>query len=212
MTKSVFYKSPFLYKLGLKFLHRENFSKRYKYLANLVEKGDSVLEPACGPGILADFLPKDCFYYGFDLNEKFINYCFSRNLRVLLKNALDPESYFPVDVVICVDLLHHLRPGERKLAIENCWQAAKKKLIICEPFLQKSQKEWLNKLNKQWFEYIERDGTNKPKLEDMWDKDTLEKQMLEGFGIIPKHFPREITKIGKDLIAIYFKKENNSIK
>jgi len=202
MTKSIFYKSPFLYKWGLKFIHRENFYKRYRFLANLVEKGDSVLEPGCGPGILADFLPEYCSYSGFDLNESFIRYAQRKNRSVSLGDVRNLKNYCPTDNVVCIDILHHLIPAERGEIVNNCWKSAKKRLTICEPYRERKP----GKLLKWWFEYIERDGTNKPKLEDMWDKDNLKEQMVKGFGIIPEQSPRRITEIGRDLIAIYSKK------
>lgn len=183
----------------MKFIHRENFAKRYQYLASFVEKGDLVLEPGCGPAILADFLPKDCFYYGFDLNENFINYARKKHPGVYLGNVLDPANYFPAEVIISCDVLHHLKPEFREKFIENCWQKTKKKFIICEPAKEEKQSKW-------WFEHIERDGENLPKLEDFWTERELKNQMINGFGKIKSFYPRLITKIGKDLIAVYFKK------
>jgi len=199
MSKSIFYRSPFLYKLGLKFIHKENYSQRYKILAGFIDEGDSVLEPGCGPAILADYLPANCSYSGFDLNESFIRYARGKSLSVYHGNVLEPESYCPTDIVVCVDILHHLPPTERGEVIDNCWRVTKKKLIICEPYREGREKKW-------WFEYIEKDGINNPKLEEIWDKEELQKQMEEGFGKIPNLYSRKISKLGKDFIAVYLKK------
>jgi hypothetical protein len=108
--KSIFYKHPLLYIWGLKWIHKGNFAKRYRYMASFVKKGDLVLEPACGPATLADFLPKKADYRGFDTNKDFV-----------------------ADVVIACDILHHLKPVDRQKFIKNCFSSAKKVFIICEP-------------------------------------------------------------------------------
>lgn len=200
MLKSFFYKSPVLYKLGLKLIHRENLAKRYQYLASLVEREDLVLEPGCGPAILADFLPEDSLYYGFDLNEIFLNYALSKNKKVFLGNVTDSKNYFLVDIIICVDILHHLKLGEREKFIENCWKFTKKKLILCEPYKERGQ-------SKFWFEYIEKDGKNSPKFGDFWTKEELRKQIENGFNKIDKIFSRKIVEIGKDLVVIFCKND-----
>jgi hypothetical protein len=201
MHKSIFYQSPFLYKFGLRLIHRENFEKRYRYFASFVKSGDLVLEPACGPAIVADFLPRGSFYYGFDLNENFVHYARNKNARVFIGDVLDFQNYFPADVVIACDVLHHLEEKEREKFIENCWQVTKKFFIVCEPYREDHQKEF-------WFEYIERDGTNSPKFAALWDRETLARKMENGFGKIENSFWREITQIGKDFIAVYAKRYN----
>jgi len=198
MARSIFYQSPFLYKLGLRFIHRENFEKRYKFLAGFVERGDLVLEPGCGPAIFADFLPKNSIYYGFDLNENFLNYAKKKYLKVYFGNILDQKNYFPAEIVISIDILHHLKEEDRKIFIENCWKATKKKLIICEPYKSEGQSKW-------WFEKIEKDGINSPKFEDLWQKDILKKEAENGFGKIKNFYLSQLTELGKDLIVIYSK-------
>jgi len=196
--RSIFYQSPFFYKLGLKIIHGENLKKRYRYMASFVRSGDLVLEPGCGPAILADFLPKDSSYYGFDLNEKFVDYARRKNLKVFIGDVLDYRSYFPADIIVSCDVLHHLDESNRGIFIENCWRAVKRLLIICEPYRE-------GKPHKFWFEYIEHDGINSPKLEALWDEKTLKMKMESGFGIIDSLISKNITKVGKDFIAIYSK-------
>jgi len=197
-SRSVFYQSPILYKFGLRFIHGKNFERRYKFLASFVKEGDFVLEPGCGPGILAQFLPKNSLYYGFDINKSFINYAQKKNFKVWVGDVLDEKNYFPVDEIFIIDLLHHLKSSERKIVLKNCWKFAKKFLAICEPYREKRQ-------SKSWFEYIEKDGKNLPKFEDFLKKEELERKMRKGFSQI-KDFNKIIIKeVGKDLICLYLK-------
>ena len=80
--KSIFYKHPQLYIWGLKWIHKSNFTKRYRHMASFVRKGDLVLEPVCGPAILADFLPEGVYYRGFDTNKEFVDYAFKKHSGV----------------------------------------------------------------------------------------------------------------------------------
>ncbi|HAJ33347.1 MAG TPA: hypothetical protein DCK79_08225 [Candidatus Atribacteria bacterium] len=57
--KNIFYKYPLLYVWGLKWIHKNNFAKRYCYMASFVRKNDLVLEPGCGPATLAEWSEKD---------------------------------------------------------------------------------------------------------------------------------------------------------
>lgn len=198
LSKSVFYQNPILYKFGLKFIHGKNFERRYKFLASFVKEGDLILEPGCGPAILAQFLPRNSFYYGFDINKSFINYALKKKLKVWIGDVLDERNYFPVNGIFIIDLLHHLKTEERKVLLKNCWKFTKNFLAICEPYRDKYQKKF-------WFEYIERDGKNLPKIEDFFGKEKLKREMKKGFSQIKNFNKILIKEIGKDLIAFYSK-------
>jgi SAM-dependent methyltransferase len=88
-ARSIFYRSPFLYIMGLKWIHKSNFNQRYQFMSSLVKKGDKVLEPGCGPGIIADFLPEGSFYRGFDANPDFVRYANKKHPDVSIGNVLD---------------------------------------------------------------------------------------------------------------------------
>ena len=167
-------------------------------MASFVAKGDLVLEPGCGPGILPDFLPEGVFYRGFDNNKEFVNYASKKHSGIYLGNILDFQNYCQADVVVACDILHHLKPKDRGTFIRYCFKSSKKKLIICEP-----GKEAKGIISKLWFEYIEQDGTNKPKFSDFWTKEKLKTQMENGFGIISEEISRKIKEIGEDFIVVY---------
>jgi len=204
--KSIFYKHPLLYILGLKWLHKSNFTKRYRYMASFVQKGDLVLEPACGPAILADFLPEGVYYQGFDMNKEFIDYASKKHSGVYLGNVLDPKNYCQADIVVACDILHHLKPRDRKTFIKHCFEAAKKKLIICEPGKKDySQKGVLSSLKKRLVEWSEKDGTCDFRIEYFLTKEELLNQIKTGFGIIPTSIQRSIKEFGEDIVVVYFK-------
>ena len=205
-SKSPFYRYPLLYINGLKLAHGETFLRRYEYMASFVKKGDRVLEPGCGPAILADFLPKGSFYLGFDNNRTFIEYASKKGHDVHLGDVLDEKNYSSSEVVVVCDVIHHLKPSERKPFIRYCFRFAKNTLVICEEGKTTSQeKGHFKPLSRWWFEFIEKDGTNKPKLEDVWSKKTLLAMIDNGFGVIPATTFRATQKIGEDTIVAYVK-------
>ena len=210
VKKSIFYKHPLLYIWGLKWIHKTNFDKRYHYMAGFAKKGDFILEPACGPATLADFLPKGVYYRGFDTNKKFVNYASKKHLDVYLGNALDPKNYPQADVVVACDILHHLKPMDRKKFIKNCFSSAKKVFIICEPGKRKKAIDGIfYSLRKRLVEWSEKDGTNDFKEEYFSTRDQLLSQIKYGFGVIPSSIKRETKDFGEDIVAVFFKDKSS---
>lgn len=204
MSKSIFYKYPWFYLWGLKWIHKDNFAKRYRYMASFIKKGDFVLEPGCGPGILADFLPKGTKYRGFDTNKAFVEFAIKKDRDVFLGNVLDPQNYSQADVVVVCDVLHHLAPQDREKFINYCFKSTKKKLIICEPVSKKrSKRGFLNQLRNRLVEWSEQDGTGNFKVEHFMTKKDLFNDIKNGFGIIPSSTERAVKKIGEDFIIVF---------
>jgi glycosyltransferase involved in cell wall biosynthesis len=204
--KSIFYKHPLLYIWGLKWIHKGNFAKRYRYMASFVKKDDLVLEPACGPATLADFLPKEADYYGFDTNKDFTDYALKKHPGVYLGNVLDLKSYKQSDVVIACDILHHLKPADRQKFIKNCFSSTKKVFIICEPGKREKSTESIFKSQRDWLaEWSEKDGTNNFKVEHFLTRNKLINQIKHGFGVIPVSIEREKEDFGEDIVAVFFK-------
>ena len=204
--KSIFYKYPQLYIWGLSWIHGTNFAKRYQYMTSFAKKGDLVLEPACGPAILANFLPKGFLYSGFDTNEEFLSYALEKGLNVRLGNVLEPNCYYPADVVIACDILHHLKPDERKRFIKNCFSATKRVFIICEPGKkEKTGSGLIYSLKRRLAEWSEKDGTGDFKVEYFSTRDQLLDQIEHGFEVIPPSIKRETKDFGEDIITVFFK-------
>ena len=175
-------------------------------MASFVKKGDLVLEPACGPAILADFLPHGIYYHGFDTNKDFIDYAHKKHSGVYLGNVLDIKNYCQADVVIACDILHHLKPADRKKFIKNCFSSAKKVFIICEPGKKSKAVDGIfYSLRKRLAEWSEKDGTNDFKVEYFLTRGQLLSQIEHGFDIIPSSVERETRDFGKDIIVVFFK-------
>jgi glycosyltransferase involved in cell wall biosynthesis/SAM-dependent methyltransferase len=204
--KSIFYKYPQLYIWGLKWIHKGNFTKRYRFMASFVKKGDLVLEPACGPAILADFLPQDSHYRGFDTNKEFINYARRKHSGVYLGNVLDIKNYPQADVVIICDILHHLNPANRKKFVNNCFSSTKKVFIICEPGKRSKPADSIfYSLRKRLAEWSEKDGTGDFKTEYFLSRGQLLSQIKHGFDIMPSAIKREVKEFGEDIVAVFYK-------
>lgn len=174
-------------------------------MASFVKKGDKVLEPGCGPAILADFLPKTVSYSGFDTNENFVKYAISKKRNVFYGNALNAENYSLSDVVVACDILHHLKPADRKKFIKLCFRSAKKSFIICDPGGKEYSNTFFSRIKKRLDEWSEQDGTSDFKAHYHLTDTQLLKEIDHGFDAIPRTVKRDVKRFGEDLIAIFFK-------
>ena len=206
--KSVFYRVPLLYIWGLKWIHKSNFSKRYQYISSFVREGDLVLEPGCGPAILADFLPQGSSYQGFDTNHDFVNHAKKRHSGVYLGDVLELNDYRKAAVIVVCDVLHHINPADRKKFIQNCYRTADEIFVICDPAKKTNHKPSIfYPIWKRLTEWSEKDGTNNFKYEYFLTRDQLFDEIDNGFGIIPSSVKREVKEIGDDIIAVFYKSE-----
>lgn len=207
--RSFFYSGPRIYQLGLKLIHGSNLNERYNYISDQIGRERSVLEPACGPGLLPEFLDPSNYYHGFDINERFIQYAKKKGLDVHLGDANDASSYSSSDVVVLCDALHHMGLDNERAVLERSLNSAIQKLIICDPFKDyylQMFPQWFpgaRQFLENWYDYIERDGSNQVRLRNIRTRKELEEVMMAGFGIIPKGVKRDLKNIGEDLIVTY---------
>lgn len=174
-------------------------------MTRMIKKGESVLEPACGPAELADYLPKGINYFGFDLNEEFINYAKEKGRNVVVGNVLDSKNYRESDYVIAVDILHHLpREIHRKFLI-HCFSASKKAFIICEPTEAQDESSVFFPIRKFLIEWFEQDGENNMSVHSGFDSKEYEEKIRKGFGVIRDNVKRETRKFGTDTIVTFYK-------
>lgn len=127
--KSIFFKSPLLYDIGIRFLYLDGL----RILKKLVGKGKSVFEPACGYGRVKNYLYPCCTYSGIDLNEKFVKYGQKRNRDIQLGNILEKEHFRSADVVLLCDILHHLKLKDIYRLVSHAVHHAREKVVIVEP-------------------------------------------------------------------------------
>ncbi|MBN1645291.1 class I SAM-dependent methyltransferase [Candidatus Woesearchaeota archaeon] len=198
MGKSILYWHPWIYKIGLILYHGIYLAKRYEYMAKEIGKNKTVLEPGCGPGLLANFLHKSCKYIGFDIDPMFVKYAKKKELHVYEGNALKAKSYKKADTIVLCDFVHHIGRQDEKQMLNLCNKYGKK-IIICEqpaPLLLKRIPLYVWMFNK-----IDQDKAGKVNLALQRTETDLLKDMKKGFGIIKKK--KKIKKIGRDIIATY---------
>jgi SAM-dependent methyltransferase len=202
MSQSLLYRFPQIYIAGLKLYHGQNFDTRYHYMASFVKPENSVLEPGCGPAILADYLPKNTHYTGFDTNLRFLDYAKNKKRSVFYGNVLDKKNYKPTDIIVACDILHHLDPKTRKIFIELCWKNCKHIFIVCDPAKSRIPK---NGFWQRLGEWSEQDGTNNFKNEYFLTIPELLGKIKNGFEVIKPNIKRTFKKFGEDIIVVYYK-------
>jgi SAM-dependent methyltransferase len=196
---SIFYTHPQLYNLLLSFVHKSDLDKRYRIVSRLIGRNKRVFEPGCGTCLITNYLDKSCIYSGWDLNPSFVSYDQKKGLNVKVKNILDFKSYPKSDVILIVDVLHHIVPLHEKL-IDAAIDKAKL-VIVIEPFNKISLFEKL--LPKQVFTFFyqifsDSDGINSPsKILSEWK---LDKQGLKEFFL--KKGAKRVINLGDDIIAV----------
>jgi SAM-dependent methyltransferase len=202
---SFFYTNSFLYNLMLNLIHGGFLKKRYSLISKIIGKNKKVLEIGCGTSLIYPYLDKSVSYEGWDLNKNFINESKKKGLNVKLKSAFDYNSYKKVDVILIVDVLHHVVPRHEEL-IKKIKSKAKM-IIIAEPFNSKSSfLGWLNRSNNKPIKYLlkaynramgDNDGINKPDVLFDWNYD--EKSLKALFN---KMGAKKVISLGTDLIAL----------
>lgn len=205
--KSIIYHNSFFYFLGFKLFHKCDSTLRNKFMVSFIKKGETVLEPGCGPANIANFLPDKAKYLGFDLNKSFISYGLKKGLNVYLGDVLDKNSYRKADAVIVCDIFHHIKLADRKKFLQNSYFSAKRLFIFCE--CMKETRGFLRKIlypiNHRMFEFLDNDGINDAKYEDIFTEKRLRKEVENGFGFIPKNIKRKTRHFGCDLVAVFLK-------
>lgn len=127
--KSIFYRYPLLYDLGIRFLYFDGL----KILKDIIGKKKSVFEPACGYGRMTRYIHSDCSYSGIDLNSDFIAYGRKKKRNIEMGNVLDHTKYREADTVLLCDILHHLKTGDIRKLLSIAVQFAREKVVIIEP-------------------------------------------------------------------------------
>ena len=179
--KSLTYKFPFLYHYMLKIMHGKNLKKRYNFIADQIEENDFVLDLGCGTGLLADYL-KGKRYKGMDINNDFIKFAESKGHNVVNSDIFEFDKYpSSVDVVVLVDMLHHITPKEVEL-MERLAEMDVKKIIVSEPVSTIQKKSFFYAVAKLIYRIIDDDGHNEMKMRARNSLVLL--VMLEAIGVI----------------------------
>ncbi len=201
---SIFYRYPRLYKSSLRLLHGKEFGKRYRYIAGLVGRRETVLEPGCGPVVLGTFLPGGAKYSGFDMNEAFVKHAKGDGWKVWSGDALEKKNYNSADVEVACDVYHHMSGQNRDKFIKLCWKTAKRAFVICEPGGGESDGVWEG-IKKGIAAWGDRDGTNKITAEHYITGGDLQILVDTGFGVIGNRIKRVKKMFGRDAVTVFYK-------
>lgn len=131
--KSLPYRFPHLYGIGIKVLLGSLLSLRYERIAQEIGRNKKVLDLGCGTAQLYNYLDL-CEYTGWDLNDSFVKYCREKGLHVYKKDVFRVEDYPACDYIVLCDILHHVVPKDELLLKEAVKRAT---VITVEPCSQR---------------------------------------------------------------------------
>lgn len=194
---TIMYRYPQAYDLVVRIIHGKSLKKRYEIIGKEIGEHKKVFELGCGTSKVYPFLHKGCEYEGWDLNERFLEFCRRRGIKVSKKDIFDFEDYPDNDVIIICDLLHHVIPKHEKLVVEALKRS--KKLIISEPARSFKPPKMLKPIV-LFFNYSmgDYDGINDPHTQLEWD---YNEERLRNF------FQRlgctKTINVGWDMIAVF---------
>ncbi|MBI9109430.1 MAG: class I SAM-dependent methyltransferase [Spirochaetales bacterium] len=188
----------------LRILHGKKLIERYKFLASEIGKEQIVFELACGSCLFYNYIDPSCEYIGWDLNQIFIDQAKKDGLNVNLQDIFNYDEYPDNDVVVIIDVLHHIVPRHEAFLKEVISKS--KKVIVIEPFksvnlldillLKKGPVRIFMKILNRFFG--DNDGINHP--DSFFEWKYTEEDLVSFFKKIK---PVKITKSGKDLIAVF---------
>jgi SAM-dependent methyltransferase len=195
---SLVYQSPGVYNAVVKLIHGDSLEQRYLAISREVGKSRKVLELGCGTALLSSYLETGCEYEGWDLNDKFVDYCQNRGLSVHKKNVFDVgDNKYQWDVIVICDLLHHLVPNHEKLlemAVASAGQ-----VVVSEPAKSFKPSSLYRPIKRLICKLIgDYDGINEVGKVHMWDYD--HRSLTELFQRYGSH---KILRVGRDMIAVF---------
>jgi SAM-dependent methyltransferase len=200
---SIWYKHPALYNLGMHLVHGKKLKDRFKYIADMIGKDKSVLDLGAGTCDLVRQLHKSCVYEAWDMNDSFVRYYSRKGVNLKKKNILDFDKYPSADVIVLVDVLHHVNP-KHKLLLKECIKRAKLKVIVSEGYKGPETNSYykfvkIRKLLKIDGLLGDRDGIN----DELHDNNILPEHELRAF--LKNFGDCSIRKMGMSLVATYEK-------
>lgn len=163
--RSIPYRFPQLYEIGVKLLLRHTLSLRYSRIAQEIGSKKRVLDLGCGTAMLYYYL-HECHYIGWDLNDSFVKYCQNKGLKVYKKDIFNFSEYPVCDYIVLCDVVHHIMPRDELLLRETAKRAH---VIVVEPCYQRKLPKKLVFLYDQILG--DADGINSFENRMQWDPD-----------------------------------------
>ena len=134
MARSLVYRNALVYELVLLGLYGRHYPARYRAVADLIPDGSSVLDLACGPGVLFDryLRARSVAYTGIDVNPRFVARVDRRGGRGVLGDLSDGRPLPEADTVLMQASLYQFLPDPAPV-VRRMLRAARERVIIAEP-------------------------------------------------------------------------------
>jgi SAM-dependent methyltransferase len=133
------YSHPKLYDLAIRITQNKKILTEFN---KQVGKNNSVFDIAAGYGRMSRYIDSSNSYSGIDLNEISLEYAEKHGYKVSKGNIFDPKAYTKNDVLILVDVVHHIKPEKLTELFDLVFLNAKKRVIILEPSFVNLEKKY----------------------------------------------------------------------
>lgn len=222
MNKSIIYKIPVLYEIGLSLRHGRMYELRNKLIADLVISIPEarIIDIGCGTGKLADYVPQN-YYLGIDLNKTFIDFAKkhrgSAKHKFLHRDILDPLLYkdffsekTSFQYAVISDILHHIPKKDVDFLLKKVWNSVNTALVFCEPYHFADRKSFkriplLGNLLGNISLWFDNDGINKISHDNYYTYEELIANINNKFNTILDPAAQFSTQLGEDIITVFFK-------
>lgn len=201
---SLQYKYPRIYDIGIRITHRPKVLKEfYKAVGSKV----SVFDVAAGYGGMSRYISSENLYSGIDLNDISLRYAKKHGINIRKGNIFDQTAYTKSDVLILVDVVHHINPDKLSALFDLVFTNSQKRVVIMEPAFVNLQAKYgfLGKIIDKILMKLDDDGVNKI---DNWYSESEYLALIKGrFG--SKHgkdFSVTTKKINPYYLIIYTRK------
>lgn len=153
------YRFPKIYDLGIRLIHRPKVLNEFK---KLVGTNVSVFDVAAGFGRMSRYIDSSNSYQGIDLNPVSLRYAKEQGINIVKGDIFDPKAYIKSDVIILVDVVHHMDPSKLTELFDLVFAHARKKVVIMEPSFVNLQEKYglVGKLMDWVLMKLDSDGIN----------------------------------------------------
>jgi Methionine biosynthesis protein MetW len=135
LSKSLVYQNALLYELVMIALYGRHYWARYRSVAGLIQRGWSVVELCCGPGVLFDRYLRGMgvSYTGIDVNPSFVARVNRRGGRGLVRDLHEDRPLPEADAVVMQASLYQFLPDDASHVVRRMLASARRRVVIAEP-------------------------------------------------------------------------------
>lgn len=124
------YSHPRIYEIAIKLTQNERVLSEFK---RQVGENASVFDVAAGYGRMSKYIDSSNSYSGIDLNETSLLHAKQLGHEVKRGDIFDPSAYQKSDVIVLVDVVHHIHPTKLEALFDLVFTNAIKRVVILEP-------------------------------------------------------------------------------